>query len=84
MVAGRVRLRPNRGFPLGLAQQCHPPSSPIPEERRKLEKRRSLRERTQAGSLCYATLAFRTVERSPRAVPGAIAVHPARDATALV
>jgi len=31
-----------------------------------------------------ATLAFRTVERSPRAVPGAIAVHPARDATALV
>ena len=22
---GRVRLRPNRGFSLGLAQQCHPP-----------------------------------------------------------
>jgi hypothetical protein len=24
--SGRVRLRPNRGFPVGLAQQCHPPT----------------------------------------------------------
>jgi hypothetical protein len=25
--SGRVRLRPNRGFPRVLAQQCHPPNS---------------------------------------------------------
>ena len=32
----------------------------------------------------YATLAYRTVERSPRAIPGALAVHPGWRATALM
>ena len=31
--------------------------------------------RTEHRLEAYATLAFRTVERSPRAIPGAIAVH---------
>ena len=32
--------------------------------------------RTEHRLEAYATLAFRTVERSPRAIPGALAVHP--------
>jgi hypothetical protein len=45
----------------------------IPEDRGNLENAARADERTQAGSLCY--IVFRIVERSLRAVPGAIAVH---------
>jgi hypothetical protein len=48
---------------------------PVPEGRWKLGKPRSML-RTEHRLEAYATLAFRTVGRSLRAIPGAIAVHP--------
>jgi hypothetical protein len=65
------RLEGAEGLSVGLQ---HLILVQIPEERWKLGERR-LMVRTEHRLEAYATLAFPTVERSPKVTPGAVAVH---------